>query len=172
MDEVDLFGIACQENALLDRCVAAPDDGNGMSAKESAVAYGAVGHSLPGVLQLAGYVELYRSAAGRHDRGRRSVDAAGIREHLERGVRQLANRYHVLLDEASAEFLRVRLEFLRELVPENALEAGIILDELRVEQLSAARSALEHHGVEHRPAGVQRRGHSRGPCAHDDDVRL
>ena len=41
---------------------------------------------------------------------------------------------------------------------------------LGVEQLATRDAALEHDGLEHGAAGIERGAHPRRPCADDDDV--
>src|SRR5439155_11834180 len=74
--------------------------------------------------------------------------------------------------ELGAEFRGVLGKLLRELVPEDRLEAGIILDQLRVQQLAAGKTPLEHDRLEHRTACVHPGAHPRGTGADDDDVVL
>jgi hypothetical protein len=70
------------------------------------------------------------------------------------------------------EFLRVALELLRQFPAEYVLEARVVLDHLRVEQLSSRRAALQHHCPQHGAPRVQRRRHAGRPCTDDDDFVL
>src|SRR5260370_23578515 len=170
MGENQLVGVPGQEISFLDCRVAASDNGDGWLLEERAVVNCAVAPSLPRVLELSGNAELDRSSAGCDDGRRSAVNSSALGRRDEIAIRDFLERDYRFLDELRAEFLRVTLEFLFKVPAFNVLEAGVILDDLCIEQLTARDSALEHDSAQHRSAGVKRRGHTRGPCADDDDV--
>ena len=174
MNQIHLVRVAREEIRLFRRRVAAADDGDRLVAEERAVADRAVRHALPRVLELAGNAELHRRAAGGDDDGRR-LDRRRPTRCASRTCRP-SRLLHALDDDAvlelGAELRGVIGEFLRELVPEDRLEAGIVLDQLGVQQLAARKAALEHDGFEHRAAGIHAGAHPRRARADDDDVVL
>src|SRR5215218_4762783 len=71
VDDVDLLGVPSQVIGLLDRGVSAPDNGQDLTLEKRPIAYGTVGDSPAGVLDLTGYLQLGRRAAGSENhRGR------------------------------------------------------------------------------------------------------
>src|SRR6185437_446121 len=171
MDEVHLVRVSGQEIRLFGRRVAAADDRNDLITEKRAIADGAVRHSLPRVLQLAGHAELDRRAARRADHRRRAVDFACLVARLEHPVRQLANGFddHAVL-KLGTELGGVLGEFLRELAAEDALESGVVLDQLGIEELAAGKAALEDDGLEHGSAGVHAGAHSCRARSDNHDV--
>ena len=57
-----------------------------------------------------------------------------------------------------------------EIAPQDAQEAGIVLDLLRIEELAAGDAPLEHDGLEHAAPGIHGRAESGRPAADDDDL--
>src|SRR5690349_9425751 len=151
MDQIDLVRITSEEVGFLGRRVATADDCDRLLLEEGTVADSTVRHPLPCVLHLARDTELHRSAARRHDDGWGSVHLALARLRIEVAVVALANGRDVhAIAEFGAELLGMRLELLGQLVTQYALEAGIVLDELRVEQLAARGASFEYDRFQHR----------------------
>ena len=134
MDQVHFVRVPCQEIRFLSRGIASAHDGDRLLLEERAVANRAIGDALPRELQLTGNPQLHRSTTRRDDDCGRPIDVALTRLGVELPVIAFADRGHMhAVPEVGAEFDRVRLEFFRELVSEDTLEAGIVFDELRVE---------------------------------------
>ena len=173
VNEIHLLRVAREEIRFFGRRVTAADDGDRMPAEKRAVADRAVRHSLPRVLDLAGNAQLDRRAAGRDDDTLRNERVARVRSRLEHAVRSLLHRLDDdTVSKFGAELRGVIGEFLRELVPEHVLEAGIVLDHFGVEQLAARKSALEHDRLQHGASGVHAGAHAGRSRADDDDVVL
>ena len=134
MDEVHFVRIPCQEIRLLSRGIASAHDRDRLLLEERAVANRAIGDALPCELQFAGNPQLHRRTTRSDDDCRRPIDVALTRLGVELPVIAFPHRGHVrAVAEVGAEFDCMRLKFFRELVSKDALEAGIVFDELRVE---------------------------------------
>ena len=170
MDHVHLFGVAREVGRLLDGGVAAAHDGDGLALEEGPVAHGAVGDPLPRVLEFSGDAELGgRAAGGEDDRGGLE-DRAGAAGHLEEPVLPLRHRLHVFLADVGAELLGVLGHEAGQLVALHGGEAGVVLDEVGVEELAARGAPLEDDGVQHAAAGVHAGAEAGGAGADDDQV--
>src|SRR3954470_15587273 len=62
------------------------------------------------------------------------------------------------------------LELARQLPSEDGFLADPIVELFGVQQLAARYAALEHGGLQHRAARIERSAHPRRPGADDDDV--
>jgi len=90
----------------------------------------------------------------------RSMSGPNLRD-LEAAVGRSLHAHHAVGHQLGAELERVRRHLLRQLEAGDGLEAGIVLDPLRVEQLATGDALFEHHGPQHRAASVQRAGEAR-----------
>ena len=170
--DVDLRGVAREVVRLLDRGVAAAHHRQHLALEERAVTHRAIRHALAGVLLLARDAELHRRAAGGEDHRGGAIGVTLRRAHVEPAVTAALNALDRVGHELRAELLGVLGHFLRQLPALDALEAGVVFDQVGVEQLAARRAALERHGLEHAAARVHRRAHAGRSRADDDDVVL
>ena len=161
-----------RNSRLLDRRVAAADHAQHLAAEEVPVAHRAVRGALPRVLRLAGHAELGGRPARRQEDRRRAVALAGLRGHGEQAVGLALDARHAVGDQLRAELERVRRHLLGQLEAVDRLEAGVVLDQLGVEELAAGHPLLEHHGAQHRAAGVEGAGEPRRARADDDQIQF
>ena len=172
MQDIDLRRVAGEEVALLDGGVAAADHRQVLTLEEGAVADGAVAHASTPELLFAGDLEVPRQAAGRDDQGAAAQLAAGL-EADDLGVAVDVDLLHRLeVADLEAELARVLAHLRREVRSEDRLKPGVVLDELGVQQLAAKRPAVEQHGLEVHPRGVEAGREAGGAAADDDHVVL
>src|SRR5438309_1883297 len=67
-------------------------------------------------------------------------------------------------------FAKARSCRIFEVPPLDALESGVVLDQVGVEELTTGGATLDRDGLEHAAAGVHGCGESRRARAHDDHV--
>ncbi len=170
MDQIHLLGIAREKVTLFDGGITATDNGDSVALEECTVADGAVGHTLPCILGLAGDAELDRRTTSRDYRSRCVVNVARLGLDVERSVLEAPDREHDTLMKLSTKFLCMTLEALREIPALDVLEAWIVFDRFGVEQLSARTTALDDHCLQHRSSGVHPCGHPSGTGTDDYDV--
>ena len=170
MNDVKLVREAREEEALLERAVAAADDGEIVAFEERPVAHRAVRDTLAVVLRLAGDAELHRFAADRDDDRVGAVGGA-VLELDDLAVPVDADLLHarVRLD-LEAELAGMLRHLLGELRPRHRREAGVVLDQVGVEDLATGVLALEEDGAHVGARRVQSRGEPGGPAADDDQV--
>src|SRR5207247_11449117 len=70
------------------------------------------------------------------------------------------------------ELPRVVGHLERQVGAEDRLEAGVVLDQLGVQELAAQRPAVDDDRLQVHPGGVQGSRQPRRPAAHDDDVEI
>src|SRR5207245_15708 len=149
--DVDLLGVAREEVAFLDGRVPAADDRQLLTFEESAVANRAVAHAAALVLLLARDAEVARQASSGQDQSRRP-DVFARLEAQDLDVPVFVNLLDRLeLADVEPEFARVVAHLRRQLAAEDGLEAGVVLDQLSVQQLAAQRAAVQQKGLEVHP---------------------
>ena len=148
-----------------------PTTARSSALEEGAVADRAVGDAAAGELLLAGDVELARVAAGGDDDRRRAVLAGVGLDHLHAVVLD-ADAVHRRVHHLGAEVLGLGEHHGGEVAAEDALEAGVVLDQLGVEQLAAGGLGLDDHGADLAAAGVEGGGETGRAGADDGDVVL
>src|SRR3989442_9005102 len=122
------------------------------------------------MLLLPRHAKLHRRAAGREDHRRGAVHPAAGGAYLEYAVLTLAHALHHIGDDLRPEFLGMIVHLLRELPPLDALESGVVLDQVGVEELTTRCATLDRDGLQHAAASVHGGGESGGAGAHDDQV--
>src|SRR5439155_7620253 len=169
--QVELLGESRQEEAFLEGGVAAADDREVGALKEGAVANGTVRDALAVQLLLAGHAELHRLAADRDENGERAMLCSVVeQDDLPRAL--VPDLHHAADVHAQTELQRVVGHLVGELETGDGLEAGIVLDELGVEDLAAGAVLLEEHDIHVRARGIQSRGEAGGAGADDDQVEI
>ena len=170
MEDVDLAGVAREELALLDRCVAAADHCQLLALEEGAVADCAVADTAAPVLLLAGDAKVARQAAGGHDQGRRAKLVARLHAD-DLGAAVLVDLLDRLeLPDFQAEPAGVVAHLGGQLAAQDGLEAGVVLDQLGVQQLAAEGAPVQQEGLEVHPGRVEAGGQPGRAAAHDDYV--
>src|SRR5579864_1814876 len=170
VQDVHLRRVAREKVPLLDGGVSATHHGQLLALEERAVADGAVADAAAPVFLLAGHVEVTRQSAGGHDQRRRAQLLARLQAHdLDVALDvDLADRLEVA--HVDPEPARVVAHLHGQLGAEDRLEARVVLDQLRVQELATERTAVDHDRLEVHPGGVQGGGQARRAPADDDHV--
>src|SRR6266511_3165354 len=165
VDDVQLLREAREEEALLERRVAAADDGQVHALEERAIADGAVGDTLAVELLLARHLELLGLAAHRDDHGVRRVTRP-VLEFDDLAVRLAPDLLDALQLDLQAELLCVLAHLLGEVEAGDGFLTRPVLDEVGVEEL-APDARREQDRVHVRAGRVQSGGEARGAAADD-----
>ena len=171
MEQVDLGREAGQVGRLLERGVAAADDGDLAVPEEEPVAGRARRHAAAAQAGLAVEPEPQRRRAGGDDHGLRAVlGAAG--PDAERALGEV-DPVDVDVDDARAEALGLGAHRGHQLGALDAVrEARVVLDVAGEHQLAARRRTGEDDRLEVRARGVDRGGQPGRAGADDDHLGL
>jgi hypothetical protein len=145
MDDVHLSTIAGEIVCFLHRGIATPNNGKGLALEEGAVAYRAIRDALAGVLELTRHSQLEWCAACGEDHRWGLIDPPHRRRHLEDPIIPANDRFHRILPNIGPKLHRMRGHPVRQLAAEDVLEADIIVDPFRVQELATGHTALEQH---------------------------
>ena len=167
VDDRHLVGELREEDRLLHRGVAAPDDDDVLPTEERCVTDGAVGDAAALERALRLEAELAGARAGRDDHRPREVLVVA-HPHAKRPLGEVDLR-HVVGQVLGAESLGLAPEVLHHLRAEDAARiAGVVLDVAGDHELAAEGDALDHEGVQVGARSVER-GRVSGRAAADDD---
>ena len=148
VEEVDLGREPGQERRLLERGVAAADDGDLLSLKKKPSHVAQARHAAAAEAGLAVEAEPHRRSAGRDDDGlRRGIRCRGPR--ARKGRSREVDPVDVDVDDVAAEALGLLAERGHQLGALDAVrEARVVLDVARDHQLAAGRGAGEDDRLE------------------------
>ena len=156
--------------ALVHGSIPTTDHDHILATEEVAIADCAVRDTAPGELVLTRYSQLVVGAAGGDDQALCRVAAVIGMDGLDRLVGLFDTLDLGILDigaEASGLLLHHHGQFL---ALDSLGEAGVVLDFVGDQQLSAGPELLDYQGLEHRPGGVQASGKAGSSCAKDNCV--
>ena len=171
VEQVHLGREAGQVGRLLERGVAAADDGDLAVLEEEAVAGRAGRHAAATQPRLAVEAEPQRRRAGGDDHGLGAVFGAA-RPDAERPLGEV-DAVDVDVDEARAEPLGLGAHRGHQVGALDAVrEARVVLDVAGQHQLAAGRGARQHDRLEVGAGGVDRGGQPGRAGADDDDLRV
>ena len=146
------------------------DHGHFFLFEEGPITYGALRNAPALEFLFTGNAELLRLAAGGQDHEVGEERAViGLDDFLAALAPDRGDVGRLQLD---AKLDRLVGHPLGKFRPGDMVEAWIVLDRLGVEQLPAWRSALQQHGLDPSPPGVQGGRQSRRTTANDGDVVL
>jgi len=172
MHDVELLCETGEEQALLERRVAAADDREIRPLEERTVADRAVRDAAAVVLLLADDPKLRRLAADGDDHGIRR-QLGPILEGHDLAIALGANAFHRLVSlDLETEFDRVVGHLLGEVRAGDRLEAGIVLDQVGVEDLASGSLRVEKENLHVGARRVQPRSEAGGSAADDDEVEI
>ena len=172
MNDVDLRPVAREICGLLYGAIAAADNCQDLFFEERAITDGAVADAPPGELFFARDTQLAWQPTGRDDDRLANVFGAIVRLD-DAPIAARLDRDDLTPGDFDAELADLFLLRLGHRTTGDALDNRVVLDQLRIEQLSATSAhTIEQQGSEPCPAGIQRGGHTRWPGADDDDIPI
>ena len=168
MNDVHLLGIASQEDAFLQRRVAAADDSDDLLLEEGAITHRALRHAASLELTFTRNTQLLGLSAGGQDDKVRGVFAIlGLDDLLVAAPVDGRDARRLQVD---PKLDRLIGHPLGELGSSDVIKARVVLDRVGIQELPAGRPALEQDRFHPGTAGVQRGGETGGPTADDDHV--
>jgi hypothetical protein len=168
----DLVGEVGEEQRLLDRSIAAPDDDHVFPAVEESVAGRASRYPIALEFLFAWDVEPARLRARRDNQGIGEVDGAGIAGDPERTLGQL-EAGDVIRNEAGADVLGLFLHLVHEpRALDNVGVARVVLDVRCDGQLAAGLNPRNENRLEHRARRIDRSRITGGSGSNDDDFSV
>jgi hypothetical protein len=66
----------------------------------------------------------------------------------------------------------MRRHEIGELPPQNVLEPGVVIDPLRIQELTAGQAPLDQDGSQEPPSGIHGGTQTGGPAPHNDDIQI
>ena len=170
VDEVDLARVPRDEEALVERGIAAAHDRDLDVLEERSVAGGAVAHALARQFRLAGHAEVVVLRPSGHDHRTREVLLAGGRDP-KAAVLCAFERGRAFVDELRPELLRLLEDVLGEVEAVHALgKARVILHEVGRRNLTARDHAFEDDGGTASAGAIDGGGQPGAAAANDRDI--
>ena len=168
VDDVQLASVLCQVGAFLNGGVATADDGDVLALEERAVAHGAVRNTAGAQALLARYAQLPGVATGGHDHRGRAIGAfladndvlVALRVDFEREVG----------DDLGPEFAGVFLELGSQVRAGDTQEAGVILDNIGVEDFAPGDTFFQDACLQLGSSAVHAGAEAGRPGADDEQV--
>jgi hypothetical protein len=162
VDQVDLSSEPGQEECFFQGAVPAADHRHFLAAEEEAVTGRAGADAMASQARLAVDAEPESLGTGGHDTGLGPIFHAR-RPEPERPAAQV-DTIDISVNDARSESFRLPAEKVHQLrTADPVREAGVVLDFAGDHQLSAAGHAADHHRLQVRPGGVDRRGQAGRP---------
>ena len=170
--ERDVAGDVGEVEGLLDGCIAAAHNRDGLAAVEEAVARGAARDALALVLLLAFKTEVHGGGARRDDERVAGVFAAHVALEREGTLGKIDGGDHVEGD-LGAEALGLLLKAFHELGALDAVDGGgPVVDFGGRHELTAVVHARDEHGLEVGASGVDGGGEAGGAGPEDDELAV
>src|SRR6266852_2038670 len=169
MNEIDLAGVAGQEDGLFHRGISAAYHGYWFAAEKVSVACSARGNAVAHEVALGRKPEEARRGARGNDQRLGFIRfLAG--DNLKRAAAE-DNFTHRARFEFGAEPFRLLAHVVNQLGPQNTLgETGVIFNHGGQGELAAGFVAIDHQGLEVGASGIDCGGESGAAAANDDDV--